>query len=860
MPKFLATKILQAYEVLERKTQPNVRIAMRSSAVGEDTEASFAGQHLTVLNVTKDNILEAYKAVVASKYSARAILYRQNFGLDDRETPMCVAGITMIDSQASGVMYTVEPTRPDSGLLKVSSIWGLGEHLVSGEASPDEFYVEKSRGAITRRAIGRKKEKLINLPGGGTQLVEVPEEENTQASLTDAVVQTVAKYGMKLEDYFQAPQDVEWALDRQGKLFILQSRPLGLVQVKPEKTAPDIDQQAYPVLLSQGKTASPGIAVGAVCLAAGRTTASLPENAILVARTASPDYAAHINRLKGLITDIGSVTSHLASVAREFGVPTIVDAGNATQVLADGQEITLLADNAVVYQGIVPELASHVRPHKKPMFNSPVHQRLRVILDRLAPLNLTDPKDPGFQPSGCQTVHDIIRFAHEKAMQEMFGLSQLGKSGVNTVKLTANIPLMLYLIDLGGGLRSGLTTCDVVTPDHLESLPMKALWRGFAHPGITWKGAVNFDVKNFMSLMAQGALQGPGEMPGGDSYAILSHDYCNLSAKFGYHFANLDTFDGDIPDNNYIHLQFAGGVGSYVGRSLRLTFLGEVLYRLGFNLKVTGDLLEATVSGLDQPSMDHTLDQVGRLLASSRLLDMAISGEADIQPMVTAFFQGDYDFLDQSESRRLPGFYTHTGEWHQLEEDGKKILVQDGSHYLSGLSSGLTNMITTMIGETYFEILDNIGAYFYFPLAIAKESYVKAGVLNLQVKPVSGSIDQAGGLAFGIRNVGNYLVFRVNTLEDNVILFEFLNNKRLKRASASAKLSVGSWYHLKVEFSGKRCQCYLDDLLVIDYTADRPLDGYVGLWTKADSVTHFAGLAIDSTSRQQLVKFFDFPL
>ena len=201
---------------------------MRSSAVGEDTEASFAGQHLTVLNVTRENILEAYKAVVASKYSSRAILYRQNFGLDDRDTPMCVAGITMIDSVASGVMYTVDPTQPDSGLLKINSIWGLGEQLVSGEASPDEFYVDKTTGAISRRVIGRKPEKLVNLPGGGTQLVAVPEAENSLASLSDDQVLTLARYGMKLEDYFQGPQDVEWALDRQGKLFILQSRPLGI--------------------------------------------------------------------------------------------------------------------------------------------------------------------------------------------------------------------------------------------------------------------------------------------------------------------------------------------------------------------------------------------------------------------------------------------------------------------------------------------------------------------------------------------------------------------------------------------------------------------------------------------------------
>ena len=129
VPRFLAEKIIQAYEVLESKTHPNVRIAMRSSAVGEDTEASFAGQHLTVLNVTKDNILEAYKAVVASKYSSRAILYRQNFGLDDRDTPMCVAGIAMIDSVASGVIYTVEPTKPDSGLPENQFHLGVGRTI-----------------------------------------------------------------------------------------------------------------------------------------------------------------------------------------------------------------------------------------------------------------------------------------------------------------------------------------------------------------------------------------------------------------------------------------------------------------------------------------------------------------------------------------------------------------------------------------------------------------------------------------------------------------------------------------------------------------------------------------------------------
>lgn len=851
VPDFLAKRILAAYEELEAKTQKNVRIAMRSSAVGEDTEASFAGQHLTVLNVTKEDLLDAYKAVVASKYSPRAILYRLNFGLDDRETPMCVAGIAMIDSQVSGVMYTVDPTYPGSGLLKISAIWGLGEHLVSGEASPDEFYVEKKTGRLVRESIGLKKEKLVNLPRGGVALVKVPEPEQSRPTLTPEQIHTLATYGLKLESYFQTPQDVEWAIDPAGRLYILQTRPLGVVKAQSEVLSSPVDTSHYPVLLSQGKMASPGIAVGQVVLAGQRPT-SLPDNAILVARTASPDYAALMSQLKGLITDVGSITSHLASVAREFGVPAIVNAKEATATLSAGQEITMVAETTTVYAGIVPELAERRRPAKKHLFNSPVHQRLRAILDKISPLNLTDPNAPEFRPAGCQTVHDIIRYAHEKAMQEMFGLTKIGTQAVNVVKMKTNIPLVLYLIDLGGGLRQGLTTCDTVTPDDLESVPMKALWRGFSYPGITWKGVVPLDMRNLLTLMAEGAMRTEQDLPGGDSFALLARDYLNLSAKFGYHFANLDTFVGDEAEQNYINLQFAGGVGSFVGRSLRLTFLGEVLHRLGFTLKVTGDLLEASISGLERQALESTLDQVGRLLASSRLLDMAITGEADVPPMVEAFFQGQYDFLQQSEAIHLPGFYTHTGNWRLAKEDGMTIVIQDGSHYLGRFSASLATMLTTMLGETYLELLDNIGAYFYFPLAIAKESYFAKGNLQVRVRPISGRIDQAGGLAFGIRNVGNYFVFRVNTLEEDVVLFEFEDNKRVKRASAPAKLAPGQWYDLRVDFADNRCQCWLAGELRLDYTANRPLDGYVGLWSKADAVTHFTGLRELNTQKSFL--------
>jgi pyruvate,water dikinase len=852
VPAFLADKILQAYEELAGKTQKNVHIAMRSSAVGEDTEASFAGQYITVLNVTKENILEAYKAVVASKYAARAILYRLSFGLDDRETPMCVAGIAMIDSSASGVMYTVQPTQPNSGILKVNSIWGLGEHLVSGEASPDEFYVDKSTGDIVQKNIGVKEERLVNLSGGGVKLEEVPAGEQSLPSLTNETVNTLARYGLKLEEYFQGPQDVEWAVDQRGRLFILQSRPLGLVQTNPELETLTVDLADYPILLSGGKTASPGIAVGTVFVATGKSTAHLPENAILVTRTASPDYAGLMSRIKGIITDIGSVTSHLSSVAREFGVPTIVDAGQATTLLEDGEDVTLVADQTTVYQGIVPELATRVRPRKKPMFDSPVHHRTRAILDKISPLQLTDPQAANFTPGGCQTIHDIIRFSHENAMKEMFGLSQTQKSGIVSARLTSNIPLMLHLIDLGGGLKGGLTTCDIITPEHLESLPMKAIWHGLSHPGITWKGTVAMDTKNFMGLIAQGAIT---ETPSVDSFAILSTDYLNLSAKFGYHYANLDTFCSADPDQNYIYLQFSGGIGSYYGRSLRINFLATVFFRLGFKIEIKGDLLEASITGLDLRSMDTTLDQMGRLLASSRLLDMAIANDNDVSRMVEAFFHRDYDFLGQAESSRLPNFYSHTGNWKRVTEDSRTLLLQDGSEYGSSISSGVAHFMWMIVGTKYLHFLDNIEAHFYFPLAIAKGSEVSDAVLSVRVKPVDGSIDRAAGLAFGIKNIGNYFVFRVNALEDNVILFEYLNNRRFKRVITTKKIDSKKWYSLKIEIEGNTIKGYVDDVLLLGYSTERNLKGYVGLWSKADSITYFDELLIEAGGEKRVIEF-----
>ncbi|MEW6594857.1 MAG: PEP/pyruvate-binding domain-containing protein [Thermodesulfobacteriota bacterium] len=841
LPNPIAEAIMEAYRDLEGKTRPGVRVAMRSSAVGEDSEASFAGQYTTVLNVSHATLLDAYKEVVASKYSPRAILYRRQFGFADEETPMCVAGIEMIDARVSGVLYTVDPARPNADEMKISAILGLGEHLVSGESSPDEYFLDRGTGQIVQRELRPKTTRLVAGENGGTRLEEVSAPERLEPSIDDTTVLALAEAGKRAEEHFQSPQDMEWAMDQKQRLFFLQSRPLGVVREDEGEAGLAAILAAHAIRLQGGVSACPGIATGRVFLSDGGNLSALPEDAILVARTASPDYAEVAGKVRGIITDVGSVASHLASVAREFRVPALFDAKEATSILHHGEAITLVSQQMTVYHGIAEGLPAHIKAGGGLIINSPVHQRLRAVLDLTSPLNLLEPDAANFSPEGCQTIHDIIRFAHERIMKEIFFLSE-ETAGAPSVRLQANIPLVLHCIDLGGGLRDNLTTCDEVTPNHLTSIPMKAMWGGFMHPGITWAGTINLDMNNFFTLMSSTAVSEFGPQPGGDSYAVISREYMNLSAKFGYHYANVDAFCAVGEENagqNHILLQFSGGVGSFVGRSLRIQFLANVLGRLGFHLTITGDLLEASLKNAGQKIMEEALDQLGRLLASSRLLDMAIANPDQVEAMTEAFFRGDYDFLGQGVTNSLPGYYTPLGNW-RAEED--TLLVQDGSRWLTSLGAGFAGFMGRVAGAKYQEFLDNIGAYYHFPLAIAKESGTGDAVLSVQVQPAGGHIDQAGGLAFGLRNVGNYFVLRINALENNCILFEFVNNRRYTRATAAVEVRTGQWYTVRVKICGNHITGSLDGATLLEYEAAWPVHGHVGLWTKADSLTRFRNL------------------
>lgn len=839
VPGELVALMRTRYHTVEQRTRPGIRLAMRSSAVREDSEASFAGQYRSVLNVAGDGLTAAYKEVVASSFSPRAISYRQMVGIDLTETPMCVLGLAMVDVAASGVLYTADPANGQAETMQISAIHGLGELLVSGNSAADTFVFDRKNGTISHREIAAKGMRLDPVEGG-IEEHEVAAVEAEQAAITDGEAVHLAQAGARLEALFGGPQDIEWAIDRQRRLFILQCRPLQ-VAIKATEPIPEPDE---PPLLRCGLCASQGIAAGRIQVVDEQTDlASIPDHAVLVTKTAAPRFAEIIGRISGLITEVGSTTCHLASVAREFGVPMAVNVAGAVELLKQESAITLFVqERPAVYRGL---LIDH-HPVKRMIMNSAVHRMLRAVLDLLLPLHLTNPNDPSFQPANCASIHDIIRFAHEQAVRAMFSLSTGAEDEAVSARLTTHIPLVLNLIDLGGGLMPGLSTCDTVTADHFTSAPIQALWRGFTHPGINWSGTVQFDGSHFLSRLAAPATSEFGPEPGGDSYALIGADYLNLSAKFGYHFATLDTFCGDEPDHNYLSLQFSGGAGSFFGKAMRLQFLAKILSELGCAVDIQGDLLEATLNRHARSDMLERLDQIGRLLASSRLLDMAITNHEDVDALAADYMAGNYDLLNRKGRIPLQGFYTHLGYWRQIEEEGEVCWLAEGSRWLGALSTGVSGLMTKALGRSYQELLDTIGAYYYFPLAIDKSGEKGNGLFSLQVKPLHGSIDQAGGLVFGLRDIGNYFVFRINALEDNAILFEFVNNNRIERARCDLPITRNQWYALGVAVKDNSASCRINGAVVFDYQADRPLQGHVGLWTKADSVALFTRLTIDN--------------
>ncbi|MFZ0052007.1 MAG: PEP/pyruvate-binding domain-containing protein, partial [Desulfobaccales bacterium] len=626
LPPDLEEALAQAVQNL-----PTPWLAVRSSAVGEDSEFSFAGQFATLLNVAAAGLPEHYKQIVASKFTSRAIFYWKYQHFSVSELPMAVGVLAMVPARASGVMFSQDPQAPEADRVLISSVWGLGPYAVDGAISPDLYVVSRKEGhPIKERRVTEKPAALVCQPGGGVAAAALPLKKGSSPSLTDPQARTLAEIALILENHFGGPQDIEWTLGEAGNLVILQSRPL---RVSTPRFAAALRERpaepATPPLLSFGVRAVGGAVAGRVHLFLhDEDVADIPPGAVVVARQPSARLVLAMDRIAAIITEVGSPTDHMTILAREFRIPTLVDVGSATRVLRPGQIVTVDADAARVYPGIVTEVLERQPETAADLRSSPVFQKLGRILKLTNPLNLIDPESADFLAGNCRTLHDLTRFCHERAMDAMFtpDVERLLDSS-RVSRLVTDLPLNLFILDLGGGLKvSGQAQ---VREEDIASRPFKALLRGFHHPRVSWAGKVAPDMKGFMSVFAN-TMYDMGKTErglGGKSFAIITDSYVNFNSRLGYHFGMVDAYISEERNDNYISFQFKGGAAAIDRRERRARLLKRILDDLGFKAQVKGDLVQGRLVKYSLLETEETLELAGLLMAFCRQLDLALSSD-----------------------------------------------------------------------------------------------------------------------------------------------------------------------------------------------------------------------------------------
>ncbi|HKK91276.1 MAG TPA: PEP/pyruvate-binding domain-containing protein [Desulfobacteraceae bacterium] len=653
MPGEIESEIIRALEELKQNTggeaPHSLRLALRSSAVKEDGPASFAGQYLSVMNLKETEIMDDYKKVLAGKYRPSALFYRISAGIADHDTPMAVLALEMKDAQAAGVMYTRGFEDQDTGRIIIHSTWGQGGLLVKGEVSPDQIRVDKTTQSI--ESLPGAKEKTMQLdPDTGTRIFNTEPKKQAQLSLDRKDILTLARWGEAIEDYFSHPQDIEWCKDPSGDLFLLQARRLiaPLPVSLPREKKPFQGQPSAP-LCSGGRTICRGTGSGRVFrLTALNQLQEIPENAIVLADHALPQFVRAVHKMAGIIIRTGSTAGHFASIAREFGVPAMIGPENGREELKSGRVITLDAMNCRVYDDSLPIRPAAHQPRDDIFSNSDVMTTLRFVINFCAELTLTDPEAPWFKPEGCRSLHDIIRFVHETAMKDMFLSGQRqGSRKKGAKKLISPIPMLFYVLDAGtedeAGTNPVYRSRGTLRYNDIRSLPMRAVLKGLFHPGICWDETRHFDWESYDRAVMAGGIISP-DNPRFGSYAAVARTYANINLRFGYHFAVIDVICSSTEENNYIQFRFSGGGGSPEGRWLRARFIAGILERLDFMVTIKSDLIDGRSARAGQRKIETRLEIIGRLLGATKLMDMYLKDENDLGCRMDEFMNGRSDF------------------------------------------------------------------------------------------------------------------------------------------------------------------------------------------------------------------------
>lgn len=369
MPQDLQDAIGAAYvELGKRVGEENPYVAVRSSATAEDLpDASFAGQQDTYLNVQgAETIIAKVKECYASCFTDRAVYYREKQGFDHIEVALSAVVQMMVFSKTSGVMFTVNVATGDDNNILIEAAFGLGEYVVQGTVTPDNYTISKHDHKIIDRCVNEQDIMLVRKKGGDCEEVQVPEELRKVQTLTDEQILELADYAKKIEKHYGCYMDMEWGVDeRTNKIWILQARPEtvwsrrnkeGGTKVQESKSMTTTDHK----VIVKGLPASPGKVSGRVHVILDPSRIDeFKEGEILVTEMTAPDWVPAMKKAKAIVTDSGGMTCHASIVSRELGIPCIVGTKSrgeaATVTIPDGIDVTIDATHGVVYEGIIEE-------------------------------------------------------------------------------------------------------------------------------------------------------------------------------------------------------------------------------------------------------------------------------------------------------------------------------------------------------------------------------------------------------------------------------------------------------------------------------------------------------------------------
>lgn len=660
LPADLEELLLVHYGRLEKLTHPGVKVAMRSSALGEDSAGvSFAGLYRSILHIGKDSLITAYKEVVAGKYGTKAVAYRRKRGYRHEDIEMCVGCMVMIDALVSGVTYSTDPSGDDNDTIRINAVSGLATSVVDGTRPTDLYLLSRERPHTL--VYSEIRQALDNsTPAHGTP-----------SSLTYSQLKKLAEVAMTLEQHFGAPQDIEWSFDQQGKLFILQSRSIPFHHQKiTEQLAvpPEDGERGEEPILFGGICASKGIVCGQVMrIDKVEELQSFPQGAILLVEHPLPEWAPLLGRAAALIAAHGSEAGHLATVAREFAVPALLNLPEALTVLADGQTITLNAAARTIYQGCREDLLRAREVKRDIMAGSPVQRLVTEALQHITPLNLSDPASHQFKAKWCETFHDITRFCHEKSVTEMFNFGEKHNFHAGAAKrLVGKVPLEWWVIDLADGFQEGI---DVEGPtvrvEDIVSVPMQAIWSGIS--AFPWEGPPRVSMRGFGSIIFQSAMR-PDLDPANASnlttknYFLISKNFCNLSVRLGYHYAMIEAYLSDLLTENYVTFRFKGGAADMRRKAVRARLLSEILEAFDFRIELRSDALLARIKKRPMGFLEERLQVLGYLTLHARQLDMVM----DDPHMVERYKQKFLTDIAEMLARRDPFSLEESGN------DGKQ--------------------------------------------------------------------------------------------------------------------------------------------------------------------------------------------